>query len=163
MSDTGLNPTGTAHGFGRALVAVYAVFALAASARSLYQLATKVDEAPVAYALSALAGVVYIVATFALATDRRRLATAAIGFELVGVLSVGALSLVDGSLFPDQTVWSDFGAGYVFIPLVLPFVGLWWLRRSRSSGPGGGAGPRAANDTGQPKAPRTHTTRGRNH
>jgi len=147
MSDTGPNPTGTAHGFGRALVAVYAVFALAASARSIFQLATKADEAPVAYALSALAGVVYVVATFALATDRRRLATAAIGFELIGVLAVGVLSLVDGSLFPDETVWSDFGAGYLLIPLVLPFVGLWWLQSTR----------------GQAKAPRTHTTRGRNH
>ena len=94
---------------------------------------------------------VYVVATFALATDRRRLATATIGFELVGVLSVGVLTLVDGGLFPDQTVWSDFGAGYVFIPLVLPFVGLWWLRRTRESAPG------------QLKAPRTHTTRGRDH
>lgn len=139
---------GTGHGFGRVLVAVYAVFALAASARSIYQLATKADEAPVAYTLSALAGVVYVVATLALATDHRRLATATIGFELVGVLSVGALTLVDSSLFPDQTVWSGFGAGYVFIPLVLPFVGLWWLRHSRS---------------GQAKAPRTHTTRGQNH
>jgi hypothetical protein len=139
---------GTGHGFGRVLVAVYAVFALAASARSIYQLATKADEAPVAYTLSALAGVVYVVATLALATDHRRLATATIGFELVGVLSVGALTLVDSTLFPDQTVWSGFGAGYVFIPLVLPFVGLWWLRHSRS---------------GQAKAPRTHTTRGQNH
>ncbi len=146
-----MSDTGTGHGFGRALVAVYAVFALAASARSTFQLATKADEAPVAYALSALAGVVYVVATIALATDRRRLATAAIGFELVGVFAVGALSLVDGGLFPDQTVWSDFGAGYVFIPLVLPFVGLWWLRSTQSS------------VGGQPKAPRTHTTRGRDH
>jgi hypothetical protein len=139
---------GTGHGFGRVLVAVYAVFALAASARSIYQLATKADEAPIAYALSALAGVVYVVATLALATDRRRLAIATIGFELVGVLSVGALTLVDASLFPDQTVWSDFGAGYVYIPLVLPFVGLWWLRHTNA---------------GQAKAPRTHTTRGQNH
>ena len=147
MSDPGPHAAGTAHGFGRALVAVYAVFALAASARSIYQLATKAGDAPVAYALSALAGVVYVVATIALATDRRRLATATIGFELVGVLAVGALSLADSGLFPDQTVWSDFGAGYVFIPLVLPFVGLWWLRSTR----------------GHAKAPRTHTTRGRNH
>ncbi|MGA9103436.1 hypothetical protein [Aeromicrobium sp.] len=146
-----MSDTGTGHGFGRVLVAVYAVFALAASARSIYQLATRADEAPVAYALSALAGVIYVVATFALATDRRRLATATIGFELIGVLSVGVLTLVDGGLFPDQTVWSDFGAGYVFIPLVLPFVGLWWLRRTRESAPG------------QLKAPRTHTTRGRDH
>ena len=130
------------------LVAIYGVFALAASARSLYQLATKAAEAPVAYTLSAVAGVVYIVATYALATDHRRLATATIGFELVGVLMVGTLSLADASLFPDQTVWSAFGSGYVFVPLVLPFVGLWWIRRASS---------------GQLKAPRTHTTRGHDH
>jgi hypothetical protein len=141
----------TGHGFGRVLVAVYAVFAVAASARSLYQLATKADEAPVAYALSALAGVVYVVATLALATDRRGLATATIGFELVGVLAVGVLTLVDRDLFPDQTVWSDFGAGYLFVPLVLPFVGLWWLWKTNEDG------------SGQAKAAGTHTTRGRDH
>ncbi|MBA4609024.1 hypothetical protein H1W00_11100 [Aeromicrobium sp. Marseille-Q0843] len=123
--------TDTQHGFGRALVAVYAVFAVAATARSVYQLVTKADEAPVAYALSAVAGVVYGIATWALATGNRRVATAAIGFELVGVLGVGLLSILDSELFPDQTVWSGFGAGYGFIPLVLPFVGLWWLRRTR--------------------------------
>ncbi|SKB10277.1 hypothetical protein [Aeromicrobium choanae] len=123
--------TETQHGFGRALVAVYAVFAVAATARSVYQLVTKADEAPVAYALSAVAGVVYGIATWALATGNRRVATAAIGFELIGVLGVGLLSVVDSELFPDETVWSGFGAGYGFIPLVLPFVGLWWLRRTR--------------------------------
>jgi len=119
------------HGFGRVVVAVYAVFALSASARSLYQLATKAAEAPLPYALSALAGAVYIVATFALATDRRALATAAIGFELVGVLVVGLLTVLDAALFPDATVWSDFGAGYGFVPLILPFVGLVWVLKSR--------------------------------
>ncbi|WP_313408443.1 hypothetical protein [Aeromicrobium sp.] len=120
----------TQHGFGRALVAVYAVFTIAATSRSIYQLVTKADEAPVAYALSAVAGIVYGLATWALATSNRRVATAAIGFELVGVLGVGVLSLVDGELFPDETVWSAFGAGYGYVPLVLPFVGLWWLRRT---------------------------------
>jgi hypothetical protein len=144
MSDSGPHSTSTAHGFGRALVAVYAVFALAASARSIYQLATKADEAPVAYTLSAVAAVVYVVATVALATDRRRLAAVTIGFELVGVLAVGALSVLDGDLFPDQTVWSDFGAGYMFVPLVLPVAGLVWVRKML-------------------RAPRTHTTRGRDH
>lgn len=123
--------TETQHGFGRALVAVYAVFTVAATARSVYQLVTKADEAPVAYALSAVAGVVYGIATSALATGNRKVATAAIGFELVGVLGVGLLSVVDSELFPDETVWSGFGAGYGYIPLVLPFIGLWWLRRTR--------------------------------
>lgn len=122
---------GLQHGFGRVVVAVYAVFALSASARSLYQLATKASEAPVAYALSAVAGVVYILATFALATNRRALAAAAIGFELVGVIAVGLLTVVDAGLFPDATVWSDFGAGYGFVPLALPFIGLTWVLRQR--------------------------------
>jgi hypothetical protein len=124
---------GTQHGFGRVVVAVYAVFALSASARSLYQLATKASEAPFAYALSALAGLIYIVATFALATNRLVLAAWTISFELLGVLSVGVLTLVDPELFPDATVWSDFGAGYGFVPLVLPFIGLGWLLKQRRS------------------------------
>ena len=121
---------GLQHGFGRVVVAVYAVFALSASVRSLYQLATKASEAPLAYALSALAGVVYILATFALATNRRRLAAAAISFELVGVLVVGLMTILDPELFPDATVWSDFGAGYGFVPLVLPLIGLAWVLKS---------------------------------
>ena len=122
----------TSHGFGRVLVAVYAVFALAASARSIFQLATKADDAPFAYSMSAFAGVVYVVATIALARSLRGLALATISIELVGVLVTGVLSLVDDSLFPDQTVWSGFGEGYGFVPLVLPVVGLWWLRRTSS-------------------------------
>lgn len=124
----------TSHGFGRVLVAVYAVFALAASARSIFQLVTKAGDAPFAYSMSAFAGLVYVVATIALARSERRLALATISIELIGVLVTGALSLVDDSLFPDQTVWSGFGEGYGFVPLVLPLVGLWWLRRTAEPG-----------------------------
>ena len=121
-------------GFGRVLVAVYAVFAIAATARSFVQIATRFEEAPVAYLLSALAAVIYIVATVALARgDRtsRRVALVAITIELVGVLTVGVVSLIVPDLFPSTSVWSTFGSGYLFIPLVLPIVGLWWLRRTR--------------------------------
>jgi len=125
----------TSHGFGRVLVAVYAVFAIAAASRSIVQLVTEVEsDTVVPYVLSAFAGIVYVVATYALARNHRQLALVTIGIELVGVITVGILSLVDTSLFPDQTVWSDFGQGYVFIPLVLPFVGLWWLRRTSAEG-----------------------------
>ena len=122
---------GTAHGPGRVLVAVYGVFALAAGARAAVQLATRFDEAPLAYLLSALAAVVYLVAAVALARGGRRTATAAITFELTGVLVVGTLSLADQQAFPDATVWSGYGEGYLFIPLVLPVLGLLWLRRRR--------------------------------
>ncbi|MDT0202378.1 hypothetical protein [Nocardioides sp. AE5] len=112
------------------LIAVYAVFAVAAGARSAVQLATKYDEAPVAYLLSAFAAVVYLIATIALRYRGPRataVAWTAISIEMVGVLGVGALSVADPDLFPDQTVWSDFGSGYGFVPLVLPVIGLLWL------------------------------------
>jgi cytochrome bd-type quinol oxidase subunit 2 len=124
----------TNRGFGRVLVVIYAIFAVAATARSGLQIATKFDQAPVAYLLSAFAAVVYIVATIALARgDRtsRRVATIAISIELVGVLAVGAASLLFPDEFPSASVWSRFGLGYLLIPLVLPFVGLWWLNRTR--------------------------------
>lgn len=127
----------TKSGMGRALVAIYAVFALSASARSGLQLATKASEAPVAYTLSALAALVYIAATLGLAEvgpDPRRLAWAAVVFELVGVLTVGTVTVLDPALFPDATVWSAYGQGYGYLPLVLPFLGLAWLVRTRSTG-----------------------------
>jgi hypothetical protein len=124
----------TKAGLGRALVAVYAVFALSASARSGLQLATKASEAPVAYSLSAVAALVYIAATLGLAEvgpAPRRLAWAAVVFELVGVLTVGTLTVLDPALFPDATVWSAYGQGYGYLPLLLPFLGLAWLVRTR--------------------------------
>ena len=122
----------TADGPGRVLVAVYGVFALAAGARAAVQLSTRFDEAPLAYLLSALAAAVYVVATVALARGGRagrRTAVVACSVELAGVLVVGTLSLLDPAAFPDETVWSAYGRGYLFIPLVLPVLGLLWLRR----------------------------------
>jgi cytochrome bd-type quinol oxidase subunit 2 len=120
-------------GAARVLVALYAVFALAAGSRAAVQLATRFDEAPLAYLLSALAAVIYLVATVALARGPagRRVALVAISVELVGVLVVGTLSLVDSEAFPDETVWSGYGRGYGFVPLVLPVVGLLFLLRRR--------------------------------
>jgi hypothetical protein len=122
----------TSAGMGRVLIAVYGILALAAMGRSVYQIARKFDEAPIAYGLSALAAVVYVLATVALLARGAawlRVAVVAIAVELVGVLVVGTLSIIDPALFPDDTVWSQFGRGYAFIPLVLPVLGLLWLRR----------------------------------
>ncbi|WP_370523988.1 hypothetical protein [Cellulomonas sp. APG4] len=131
-------PASTGTGAGRVVVAVYAVLATAATFRSVVQIARDLDEAPLAYLLSAFAAVVYVVATVALARGgptARRVARVAIVTELAGVLVVGALSIARPELFPDATVWSGFGQGYGYVPLVLPLVGLWWLRRTRTARP----------------------------
>lgn len=130
MSEAPARPT-TGSGFGKVLVFVYGILAFSATGRASFELGAKFDEAPVPYALSALAALVYLVATWAIATDRRRIALGAVGFELAGVLGVGFSSLVWTSQFPDASVWSDFGNGYGYVPLVLPAVGLWWLLRRR--------------------------------
>jgi cytochrome bd-type quinol oxidase subunit 2 len=127
------DPAATRHGPGRILILVYGVFALAATARAGVQIATQFDQAPIAYVLSAVAAVIYIAATFALARATkvsRRVATVAIAVELVGVIAIGAFSYAVPEDFPDATVWSHFGQGYGFVPLVLPILGLLWLRRT---------------------------------
>ncbi len=118
-------------GAGRLLIATYGIFSISASARALFQISTKFEEAPVAYALSALSALVYVLATFLLGSDRyRRFAKFAVWFELVGVMVVGVLSLAIPELFNHPSVWSGFGSGYAFIPLILPLAGLLWLRKS---------------------------------
>ncbi|GAB7192913.1 membrane protein [Kineococcus sp. NUM-3379] len=124
-------------GLGRVLVALYGLFAVAATSRAAVQIATRFGEAPLAYALSAFAALVYVLATLGLARRGRvwrTLAWASCSVELAGVLTVGTLSLADRAAFPDATVWSVYGQGYLFVPLVLPVLGLLWLRRERSAG-----------------------------
>ena len=121
----------------RLIVALYAILTLAALGRSSFQLLTKFEEAPLAYSLSGLAAVVYVVATVSLALGFRprfaRLALLSLSFELTGVVVVGLVSVLVPSLFPEATVWSQFGLGYLLIPLFLPMVGLWWLGKKRVS------------------------------
>jgi hypothetical protein len=124
-------PQSTRTGPGRLLVAVYGLFALSATARAVVQLATKFSHAPVAYLLSAFAGVVYIVATVTLTNGSplaRKIALVSCSVEFIGVVAIGTWTIVDPHLFPDATVWSSYGSGYGFVPLVLPVFGLLWLR-----------------------------------
>ena len=121
-------------GVGRLLILVYAVFAVSSTARASFQVITKFEDAPLAYSLSLLSALVYILATVSLArsgTTWNKVAVAAVVFELVGVLSVGTLSFVAPELFDHASVWSGFGSGYGYLPLVLPILGLIWIIKAR--------------------------------
>lgn len=118
---------------GRLLVAVYGIFALSATARASYQLLTEFSQAPLAYSLSAISAVVYVVATIALATGKRELALMTVWFELIGVILVGLLSIFLPQLFAHPSVWSEFGIGYGFVPFLLPILGLLWIYRRASA------------------------------
>ena len=132
-----------ATGVGRLLVVVYGILALAATGRSVVQIVERFGDAPLAYSLSALSAVVYIVATIALIAPGAgwyRVAWGTIGFEMLGVLVVGTISVFApavlglSSIDPfgrQSTVWSAYGVGYLLIPLVLPVLGILWLYRHR--------------------------------
>ena len=121
-------------GVGRLLILVYAVFAVSSTARASFQVITKFEEAPLAYSLSLLSALVYILATVSLARSGmtwNKVAIGAVVFELVGVLGVGTLSFVAPELFDHASVWSGFGSGYGYLPLVLPILGLIWIRKAK--------------------------------
>lgn len=123
-------------GVGRLLIAIYAIFAISATARASYQLIREFDQAPLAYSLSAISALVYLLATYSLSKQEdkwQRIAGFTIWFELVGVIAVGTLSLALPEMFAHPSVWSNFGAGYAFIPLLLPILGLIWLRKHNAS------------------------------
>ncbi|MFI7245055.1 hypothetical protein [Streptomyces qinglanensis] len=127
---------GISSGPGKLLVTLYGIFTVGAASRSAVQLSTRFHEAPLAYLLSAAAALVYAFITLSLVRGgegARRAALACCALELFGVLAVGTWTLVEPSAFPDATVWSDYGMGYLFIPVLLPVTGLWWLRRGHHS------------------------------
>jgi hypothetical protein len=127
-----MSPKRQNYGPGNLVIAIYSVFALAATVRALYQLVRKYEEAPLSYWLSLLAGLVYLIATYALSRGKYSLAQATLIFELTGVICVGFMSVIEPNLFAHPSVWSYFGLGYGLIPLVLPIFGLWWIRRVRA-------------------------------
>jgi hypothetical protein len=122
-----------AKGAGRLLIVFYAVFAVSATARASFQIITKFEQAPVAYSLSLVSALVYILATVSLAKKAevwKSIALVSVIFELVGVLAVGTLSFTAPALFAHPSVWSGFGSGYGYIPLLLPILGLLWIRKT---------------------------------
>jgi hypothetical protein len=121
-------------GVGRLLIVFYAVFAVSSTARASFQIITKFEQAPLAYSLSLVSALVYILATVSLAKagkSWRQVALASVVFELAGVATVGTLSFIAPELFAHPSVWSGFGSGYGYIPLVLPILGLLWIRKTK--------------------------------
>ena len=130
------HPGDRRHGPGRVILALYLVFVIGTVSRSAAQISTRWDEAPLAYGLSAFAALVYVVALVSLSVRGDRawwVSVVALSVELVGVLAVGTWSVLAPQMFPDATVWSTYGRGYLFIPLVLPVAGLWWLLSPRGA------------------------------
>jgi len=122
-------------GPGRLFTLLYGIFAVGATSRATLELATKFSEAPIAYTLSAFSAAVYVVGLVLLLRWGHPGSRAAMRVlclvELAGVLTVGTLSLLKPEWFPQASVWSYYGAGYLLLPAVLPVLVLRWLARTR--------------------------------
>ena len=135
MNDHG-GTTVLTQGPGRILTFLYGVLASSATGRSVYQIIAIFDRAPLAFTLSGVAAVIYLAALVAILRQARLFAIVACSIEMVGVLVVGTVSYLAPDHFRDPTVWSHYGNGYGYFPLVLPFLALWWLRKAPSYEPG---------------------------
>lgn len=122
------------NGPGRVFLLAYAIFAIGATARSASQILTRFEHAPLAFSLSAFAALVYVTGFVLLLNwghpgSRRAMRWLCL-LELTGVIVIGTLSLLRRDLFPETTVWSYYGMGYLFLPVVVPIAVLNWLRRT---------------------------------
>ena len=113
------------------LIVVYSILGLAATGRATVQILEKFSEAPVAYTLSALSAALYVLIAVALWRGWEKVALAGSAVELVGVLVIGTLGYVDSDLWPDETVWTGYGSGYGWVPILLPIVALYFLWQAR--------------------------------
>jgi hypothetical protein len=119
-----------------ALAFFYGLWAFSALGRSSYEYLFKPNIPTYLPAhLSTFVGVLYI---FIIVGLRRRgprwwwATLALLTVELAGVLVVGTIDVI-WRPFPYATVWSNYGIGYFFMPLVLPFIGLAYLLRKQTS------------------------------
>ncbi|MEX1018914.1 MAG: hypothetical protein WDZ49_04610 [Litorilinea sp.] len=115
---------------GYILAVSYPVLALSTGVRAGYQLFFRsdiVDYFPVQ--LSALAAVLYLIATVGFAYRRRWswwLSVGVLAFETIMTLVIGIWSLLEPEVV-GRTVWRHFGEDYGYFPLFQPLIGLIWL------------------------------------
>jgi hypothetical protein len=115
---------------GYILAVTYPLLALSTGVRAIYQLFLKAGvENYLPVYLSALAALLYLLATIGFAYRRRWtwwLSVISLGIESCLTLLVGVWSFVDPDLI-GRTVWRHFGEDYGFFPLFQPLLGLVWL------------------------------------
>lgn len=112
----------------RGLAALYAFWALAVMSRVSWQYATRLGNHLPTH-LSAITGIIYVLIAYWAWQGWTKALQWGLIVELIGVIVVGTYELFYP--FGYATAWSHYGAGYLFMPLLLPIAGIVVVWRNR--------------------------------
>ena len=119
-----------AHGWGRLLVVVFAVFGLAVLAPAAVALVRTPTAAPVVGSINVAVGLLHVLAAVCVAHNGRRMRM--IGWMsltalLTGAVLFGLLTWTGTAPGLEVSVWADGGRQLCYLPLLLPLMAAGWM------------------------------------
>jgi hypothetical protein len=118
----------TLHSY-RGLALLYLFWAVALCSRAIWQYMTRSGDLRPTH-LSLIAGLIYVAIVVWAWYGQRKFLMLGLVVELMGVLaiSIGELRWP----LPYASAWSQFGSGYLYMPIILPILGLLHLSMKRA-------------------------------
>lgn len=111
----------------RGLALLYLFWAIALCSRAVWQYVTRDGDLTPTH-LSMVAGLIYLAIVGWAWRGHRTALVAGLTIEIIGVITISI-----GECYwplPYASAWSGFGSGYLWMPLILPILGLIQLIRS---------------------------------
>lgn len=119
-----------AHGWGRLLVVVFAVFGLAVLAPAAVALVRTPTAAPVVGSINVAVGLLFILLAVCVAHNGRRMRLIgwmSLSALLTGAGLIGVLTWTDAAEGLEASVWADGGRQLCYLPLLLPLMAAGWM------------------------------------
>ena len=119
-----------AHGWGRLLVVVFAVFGLAVLAPAAVALVRTPTAAPVVGSINVAVGLLFILLAVCVAHNGRRMRLIgwmSLSALLTGAALIGVLTWTDAAEGLEASVWADGGRQLCYLPLLLPLMAAGWM------------------------------------
>ena len=111
----------------RGLALIYLFWATALCSRAIWQYTTRSGNLLPTH-LSLVAGIIYLAIVVWAWRGHRTALIIGLSIEIIGVIAISISEFLWP--LPYASAWSGFGAGYLWMPLILPIVGLIQLIRS---------------------------------
>lgn len=124
----------TLHSY-RGLTLLYLFWATALCSRAIWQYMTRSGNLLPTH-LSLIAGIIYLAIVVWAWQGRRKRLIAGLIVELIGVMVISISEFIWP--LPYASAWSGFGSGYLYMPIILPILGLvhlYWTPRQELDKP----------------------------